>query len=245
VEYHEQMSNNYIPNSTVWINPKCKETEIVSRILTANICVSDLDDTDALSPAKRIGFDFKHFGKYPSYWSWILTSGLNYLFNGKNAESQSWRNFLEKYLRNPQELERIAQIFNPAAINESLFPGVIQFYQSLSLSCSKVYVTRNIGEIASAYALELGIDQLYSETYDKRKVLENLVNSNPQCRRWIVKGDSDEDTEMLDYLRFKKKNRKIDDVVGIKVAKSKPDPDYDLTLFRDYRGLVELIHKYQ
>jgi len=227
-------------SETFWINPRY-EQNLINRIINAQVCVSDLDDTDALSPAKKIGLDFGHFGKHFGYWSWIFKTGIDYLSLGKNAESQSWKGFVERFLRNPQELQRIVDSLNPTQINSSLFSGVKEFYHGLSPQCYTAYITRNIQEVTSAYAKFLGISETFSEAYDKRRVLENLVDSNPQHRRWIIKGDSDEDKEMLEYLRFKQKNHDIESVVGIKVDKSKPDQNYDLTLFRDYRDLVRMM----
>ena len=84
---------------------------------------------------------------------------------------------------------------------------------------------------------------MFAESYDKKHVLEELIKIHPKKKRWLIKGDSEEDTEMLNALKALKNNGKIDYVVGINVTKNEINALYDINVMRDYRGLVELIQK--
>lgn len=218
-------------------------SELVKRILATDICVSDLDDTDAESPAKIVAKDFRHYGINPAYWYWLVKAGINHSLDGKRSESDSWKEFAKRFLRNKDELERVKNIFTPEKVRSTLYPGVEEFYDLLPREAIKAYVTRNIQEIALAYADILGITAIWPKQYDKFETIKQIFEKSRTKKRWLVKGDSEEDLEMLSFLKFQKVHGKIDDVIGIYVTDEKLNPKFDVNLFRDYTGLVRLMKR--
>lgn len=220
-------------------------SELVKRILATDICISDLDDTDAPSPAKVLASDWRHYGRSPAYWTWLFKAGTKHLLFGKKSESGSWEKFINKFLRDPEELSRIEKLFTPEYLESTLFPGVKEFYGLLPRDAIRIYLTRNIREVALAYAGYLGINEIHAEQFDKHLTIQKIIQTPYLRKRWLVKGDSDEDQEVLSFLKYQKTRDKIDDVVGIYVTEEKLNPRFDINLFQDYRPLVELMKKHR
>ncbi len=220
------------------------QEELVVRIKTADICISDLDYTDANSPAKNLAADFFHFWS-KDYARWALSTAKRKIspLERQRADSESWSEFIDSFLKKEEELEYVKQRFSEAQVKKSLYPGVEEFYQSIS-GALKVYLTRNIPEVADAYARELGINVIIAEAFDKTEAIENYFLNNWNLKRWVVKGDSEEDAEVLDFLEYQKRRRKIDDVVGIYVCGDSYNSKFDINIPQDYRGLVEAMKRF-
>ena len=115
-------------------------------------------------------------------------------------------------------------MFCNETVRDSLFPGVEEFYQSLAIDC--FYVTRSIDEVAQAYGNVLGFKGVYPDEFRKDKSVEKFIeNGGAKYTRFIVKGNSEEDFEMLRFLRWCVLQGKIDDVIGIYIPKRKQDVD--------------------
>lgn len=211
---------------------------ILKKIKEAEVCLSDLDDTDAHSPARMVATQLFHYGNNSRYWRWLASSLQLRLRQGKSHESESWKTFVKEFLSTSEERERLKELFTPSLVSRTLFTGVAEFYQNLT--AQKIYLTRNVLEIAQAYADFLGVDKVYAERFDKSGAMEDIFSSHPQ-RRWVVKGDSPEDEEVIRFLSFQKSRKKIDYVVGIYVSDSPRNQNscFTLNIPCDYRGLVE------
>ena len=109
----------------------------------------------------------------------------------------------------------------------------------------KFYVTRNIKEIAQAYKQAAGFTGFMLEQFDKEKSIEELVKKHPERKRFILKGDSQEDEVALDYLEFSKRKKRIDEVLSIFVTDHpcSVNNKFDIHIGRDYTKLVELYLK--
>ena len=195
------------------------------RILSADVCLTDLDGTDAPSPTfnvavKAIGTS--HFDR--QYSSWVMQTVLAKANKTPGAESTQWRSYKDTFLSTTDARKDVADMFCSETVRNSLFPGVEKFYQSLGIDC--FYVTRSIGEVAKAYGKVLGFQGVYPDEFRKDRGVERFIeNGGGKYSRFIVKGDSDEDFEMLRFLRWCVLQGKIDDVIGIYVPKRKQDTD--------------------
>lgn len=238
-----QLKGKYKMNCPI-ITSDQELSELVKRILATDICISDLDDTDARSPAKELASDFEHYEKKPGYWIWLAKTGTKHLFSGKKSESDSWKEFVEKFLRGHEELSRIEKMLTPENVESTLFPGVKEFYSQLPDDALRVYLTRNIRGITQAYAQCLGINRIYAEQFDKLNAIKLILGQNPSRKSWLVKGDSEEDQEVLTFLKFQKTKNRIDDIIGIYVTEEELNPEFEINLFQDYRPLVDLIKNY-
>ncbi|MEK6864362.1 MAG: hypothetical protein AABX27_03660, partial [Nanoarchaeota archaeon] len=117
---------------------------------------------------------------------------------------------------------------------------------SMFPKAAKVFVTRTTDKIAEPYTNALGFDMVLESQYAKRESVDFMMGVFPDLKRFAVFGDSEEDLEMVDYLRFKLKKGSIDTLVSIYVAKSerKANLNFDASIGRDYSALVELVKKY-
>ena len=206
-----------------WVKVRGIEEGLFQRILHADACLSDLDDTDAASPAKfialhnwksRLWNDF-------NYLCWFAETGWHYLFNGNNAESQRWKKYVDIFLKkdgpdNNETMAEIDRLMNQEQIKSSLFPGVEELYSLLP--AQKFYISRNLPMIVQKYGQELKFKDSYGEVGQKGKFVERFVQEHPIFQNYIVRGNSDEDKEMVDVLQSSIHRRKIKSVGSIFVA---------------------------
>ncbi len=230
---------------TMWVlarEPLTVKT-LPQQLRAADVCISDLDDTDCNSPARmlaRRAIGTHHWS--PAYWDWGIQALTARKKKGQNSESKSWNLYVERFLSTAGAKLKVTEFFTPERIQSTLFPGVDAFYQRLS--AKKVYVSRNIAEVVQCYAEELGFAEWHGEELLKRQAVEKYVTAHPEQQHYIVKGDSEEDFEMLDFLRHRQREKKVASVLGIYCAKNffKEKHDFDVEIGRDYRGLVELLN---
>lgn len=232
----------------VWvaIKSELKREDLVERLLSSDIMVSDLDGTDAPSPAKEIAYTSLKRPKYlsdPRFWLWCISTEYKLIKNGKNAESETWATFVEKFLRNPKELEKLKQKYTPEFVASKFYQGVIDFYRLMSPNMIKIYLTRNIKEVAEAYKQSASFDEVMAEQFDKENSIKRISHRYPERRRFVVKGDSPEDEQMLKVLIHGKQRGKFNQVTSIYVADSANhlNPNFDINIGRNYKGLVELL----
>ncbi len=223
-------------NKQVWVASSLEETVLKERILNADVCLSDMDDTDTKPTARLIiTTGWKRYFLNPEFISWWMNETLKR--NGKDT----WRNYKNLFI-DEDERNRIKKVFTPEVIQEILLPGVKEFYSLLD--CHKVYVSRNLQEIVSSVGRELGFQDIIGESLDKEKSISEFIERNPQFKKYIVKGDSHYDEAMLKALEFYKKKGKIDHYISIWVSKEPNlNEKVDVNIGWNYTGLVELLRK--
>ena len=199
----------------------------------------DLDDNHADSPAKKIAkraIGTNHFS--PRYVGWCAKTAWKLAQKGKVAESETWRDYVDSFLRGEEALEYVRRLFTPESARKSLYSGVEDFCGLVS-GAERFYVTRNIAEVAEAYAGALGFNGFFPESDNKEGVVEEYVRRNSHVVRFGVGGDSDKDAAMIDVLRFYDK-----EVLGF-YSMDKPNdevhPKFDFYVSKDRSGLVELL----
>ncbi len=229
-----------------WVAAQDNLDEILSRelILACDVCFSDLDDTDTPSPAKKIAYDSLKSTMIfdPIFLGWCFIARYKLLREGKQAESEVWKYYMELFLRDSKKREKIRKRFTEENIPDLLYPGVQEFYEMLEVA-KKFYITRNIIEVVKPFADFLGFDNVMVEVFDKERVISQIIERYPEFRRCLVKGDSEEDEGILDKLDFYKGKGRIEDVVSCYVADS-PDninEKFTFNIGRNYFGLVGIM----
>lgn len=98
-----------------------------------------------------------------------------------------------------------------------------------------------IAEVPDNYAA--GFDEAMHEQFDKTAAIEKILEKYPQVRSFILKGDSSEDEEALDSLKFKQQKGRLDQVNSIYVTDSpnKLNDKFDVNIPRNYDGLVSIM----
>jgi hypothetical protein len=228
-----------------WLHIKDTWQDLKNKILSSDLLVSDLDGTDAKSPAIYVASDAFRRERYLTnidFLKWAVKSPLKLLAKGDVAESELWSEFVEKFLRNPVELDRVRDTFTPEFTASRLYPGLIEFYGMLNKKIKKIYSTRNIKEIAESYKIAVGFDEAIAEQNDNVKALEDICKRYPHKRRLIIKENYD-DTNLIDYLEFLVRNNHIDSYVTIFVTNSKSNlsPNFDINIGKDYTRLVQYL----
>ncbi len=234
-----------------WVGFSGLEHELCNKVLHADACLSDLDDTDARSPAKQIAQQNwkSRFLSDKAYRRWFLRTGWHYLLNGKSSESARWKEYVDTFLRegsgwNKDALSKVAELLDAGGVERSLFPGVPEFYTLLS--ADKFYISRNISFVTETYGQRLGFRRTFSEVYQKWEFTEGFVHNHPQYQRYLVRGDSDEDREMQDVLRSKARARKIDYVIGICVTQNRgKNHGFEIETSRNQQELVGCLGRYK
>jgi len=209
---------------------------------------SDLDETDADSPAKRIvkrAIGTNYFD--PKYLGWCLNTAFSLSLNGKSAESITWMRYVNNFLRTKGSIDKVKNFFTEEVVKASLYPGVEEFYSlmdSFSTAVDKYYLTRNIAEVAQAYAQVLGFNGFFSETEDKCKIVEKFIKDHPEILRYGFAGDSLEDEEAVDVLNHYLHQGTIESVVtlyrGDKPIEEKMKK-FLVQVPKDRTGLVEIL----
>lgn len=236
------------PKNGIWVavKPGVKLPEYLDRIKNADVLAADIDDTIAPSPAKRIAFsklkDIRFLAS-PKFMMWGFNTCLDLAVKGKAAESDAWKDFIELFLRDPAEQDKIRRQYTPEFARSTFYPGVADFYARLPRYMKKFFVTRNIREVGEAYLEAAGFNELLPEQFDKRGSLDMILLMQPEARRFLVQGDSEEDQEFLERLELKKKIGRLHQVTSIYVSGSpySLNPAFDINIGRDYTGLVKLL----
>ncbi len=214
--------------------------ELQHRVYATQVWFFDLDDTQASSPGKEIirqAIGTYHYS--PQYLFWLAGTGLKALGRKKQWVSSSWQQYVNTFLRPESARAEVLETFDIETVRSSLYPGVNSFCDCVSHS-QRYYVSRNIKEVVESYVYVLGFDGFFYEAFQKGKAVEDFVRQNPALQRYGVEGDSEEDGEMIDLLRFYHK-----ETISFQVMESlqpkKIDPRFEYALSRDHRGLVELL----
>jgi len=236
------------PSGRGWVavNSTIKDdADLRSRLLSADICFSDLDDTDAFAPAKKIAFDkwFSRLLNDDHYLGWFLDTTFAYLRDGRCAESEQWALYRETFLQDLVARENIGESFRVESARALVFPGVADFYKRIS--ALKFYVTQNVLPITGRFVDLFDFMGAFTEVDDKGKIIENFVLNHPRYQHYLVKGDMNTDYEMLDRLRFLMNKGRILEVTGCYVAfdceDDLMDPRFDINIGRNYFGLADIL----
>ncbi len=222
------------------------EMDLAGIIMRSDMLVSDLDDTAAKSPSKAAVFHFLRDTRMlakPAFVKWAFKAGYTRLKDGKKAESGLWKEFTESFLRDKQAIQSLEKRLTADYVSKRFFPGALEFYAELPKGMKRVYMTRSINAIAEHFRQAAGFDTALAEQYDKAGAVREITKRFPEKRRYVLIGDSDEDSEALDYLKFLWRYVKIDTLVSIYVAENdgKINKRFDINIGRDYTGLAKLV----
>ncbi len=234
------------PYKGIWVAVKdnINKKTLKERILDSDVCISDLDDTDAPSPAKKLAYSKLVSKKIfdPKFISWCLRTGFKLITKGKKVEHECWKEYVDKFLTNPYDLKEIKEKYNSEKVAKSLYPGVKEFYDLLP-NVFKSYFTRNIPEIANAFGKFLGFDEVIPKAFDKRSLTLDFIERRPFFKNYIVRGDSPEDEEIVDVLEFYQSQGKIKNVISIYRADSplKLNERFTVNVGKNSFGLVKII----
>ncbi|MBI2672127.1 hypothetical protein HYX16_04295 [Candidatus Woesearchaeota archaeon] len=220
------------------------------QMLEADVCISDLDDTDAKSPAKEIGIYNNLLSRRifnPRYIFWGLKGLIKYIKLEKNAESECWKEYIKLFLRDPKELSKIKSGIE-GKIRKLAIPGVKELYGLLP-NAYKVYFSRNIIEVLSAFSAYFGFNEFHAEVFDKQIETQRFVERDLESKekkpftRYMVRGDSVEDESVLEVLDFYVKKEKIEYVVScFRTTKEKENPRFTINVGSSDIGLVHLLN---
>jgi len=219
---------------------------IIDRMERTDLIISDLDDTDTYSPAKRIAYSYLARPdklSSPKFWTWAIPCFFDLMINGQDAEEGQWKKFRESFLSDPEELNY--QVMNHLGHAKSrAFPGLLDFYDNFP-SAKKAYISRNIPEIAEAYGAVYGFDKIVSNAFDREEAVRSVLDEFPNKRNVLFKGDAKSDEDILRILKEYKSSGRINSLVSINVANGwrRIHPDFDLTINRDYTALVEILQR--
>lgn len=214
--------------------------DVRRRVFQSNAWLFDLDETHAVSPGKLIArkaIGTRHYS--PSYLAWCAKTFYNWAMREPGVEGKRWAAYVDSFLREQEALDETVRMFDKEMVRKSLYPGVEDFC-SLVSDARRFYVTKNIFEVARAYADFLGFNGFYYEAANKADIVEQFfARDRPHLRFYGVEGDSGEDEEMLAVLRFYGK-----DTFGIVCSKEPVDLDsttFDINISRDHSGLVKIL----
>ncbi len=200
----------------------------------------DLDDNHAKSPAKMIAKRALGTSRFnPSYLNWCLQTAVALATRGKASESESWRDYVEKFLRNPESIEEVRKVITPELAKNSFYPGVLDLCGMLT--GRKIYVSRNIEPIIRVYAGVANIDDCIAECSDKSFPVSEYLTRNLHLNNVGIEGDSEEDIKMIEAARSR--DRKVISICSMD-SPEKPVEGFDFYVSKDRRGLVELLRNH-
>jgi hypothetical protein len=216
---------------------------ILKKLSSIDIIVSDLDDTDAYSSAFRIGIRLvnRYFLQKPCIRSWCISQAVHVL-EGSFDKDAAGQEFLHEVFSDGCMRKDAEMACSPAFIASKLFPGIQDFYRQFHVP--KVYLTRNIPCIAQQYEAFLGLEfGLYNQC-DKEKGIADIIQKYPFKRNYLIKENNPSDgIDICGYLREMELFGAIDSFVSVFVVKNKSsvNPEFDINISRDYRLLNKAI----
>ncbi len=213
---------------------------LLPRLIGTEVWFADLDDCDARSPAKRVVMNAvgtKHYS--PKYLAWSLKNSYDII---RRRENKVWQDYVQTFLNAPESLVEMQNFLTVGKVRATVFEGVENFYAMLN--SKKYYVTRNIETVARLYAKHFGFNGLYCEVNDKGKVVEQFILNNPWFKYYGCSGDSVEDEEMFDVLKFYSKKKKIDSAITLYCSKKIKD-NVDIATTKDRTALVSVMAGYK
>lgn len=210
------------------------------RIQHAQVWFFDLDDNHAYSPAKIIAKQATGTSYVsPTYLLWCMTTAWALLTDGKGAECRTWEKYIATFLYDADTRNKLREQWSPDVVSKSLYPGVQDFCREVSHAW-RLYVTRNIAEVAEAFAETLHFTGYVPEAGAKEHVVERFVRQHPGFDVYGVEGDSECDGAMADVLRFYNK-----EVIAICSMDKPREPArvFDVSVSKNRKGLVDLLQR--
>jgi hypothetical protein len=207
------------------------------KLKSVDMWFMDLDDNHAPSPAKIIakrGWGVRK-REFLTYLLWCLGTGSALLDGQKGAESKRWKKYVGEFLQDEEARIKVGDLFTPEVVQKSLYPGVEEFCRGRGF---RTYVTRNISEVAAAYARFLDFGNMITEAYDKGKAIENFLVEKPWIKKVGIEGDSEEDGEMISVAK-----RRGLEIVSI-YSMDKPgemDSRFDYAVSKSRMGLLGML----
>ncbi|MBI4141217.1 hypothetical protein HY485_05265 [Candidatus Woesearchaeota archaeon] len=237
--------------SWIAIADDADESGLVKRIKQADIILSDLDQTDAF-PAKELVLNFVMDGRNlfnRHLWHWFGTVGYLLYVEGKRAFNDATLSFTNSFIKTPRELTRIKKKYQQSYVTTTFYPGVLDFYKALPQAL-KIYVTRNIEEIAKPYAEAANFNYALQEQYDKKNAVDIVRKQFPERKRFIIRGDSSSEeimaTRCRELLIEEDLTKRIDDTLYINVAGSyrAQNPRADINVSINQTALAEWVRDF-
>lgn len=221
----------------VLVNNGITPISLANRIRSADLLISDLDDTDAPSPAMKVIMKTLPLQMFtPKAYSWIVRALPK--INSEESQYDLWHEYVCTFLSTPEAKEKIALQFNKFNTKLSLYEGVWSFYCNLPLQLPKHYVTRNILSISEAYSKANYMNAPVCDCSDKLTGVKSLLEQYTHIRSVVIKEDSPAVAPIIKYLLSKGIN-----VLSIQIARRQTDAIelFDAVIPRDYRGLNALL----
>lgn len=225
--------------------------DLARRFASLQVWFSDLDDFDTRSPAKIIAMRAVGAGYLnPAYLGWILETLFLFCSRGKKGgEAASWKNYYNRFLKakaegdwlNDEAFRFVDRLLASPSIEGLLYPGVIDFYARLG--AEKYLVTRNLERIAFRYSKVIPYAAYYHEVEDKAALVNSIVESRPDVRRYGLGGDSIEDAQAADALDFQYRKGRIDLPICLcRTASPRAlDPSFNVFVGKDRSALASLL----
>ena len=146
--------------------------------------------------------------------------------------------------RSRDELKEIEKEFLHDKISPFLYPGVERFFSLVPRHIYKALMTKNITEVAIAFADFLRIEEIIPEAFDKERETFRFVEENKHLKRYVIFEDCEPDFfAVMGVLNFYKRRGKIDKVTGFYVADSenKQIEKATVNIGKDFSGLANLL----
>ncbi|MBS3147020.1 hypothetical protein J4471_04980 [Candidatus Woesearchaeota archaeon] len=234
-----------------WVatNRELSRKELSDLVLGSDAVIADLDDCILPSPAKRLVYerlrDIKSYFDY-DFILWSLESGLSLIKDGKSAESDCWKEYIDLFLytreRKIEAKEKIERLLREGKLKE--YPGASDFFNLVLKSSDSHLLTRNIPEITEIFREKYGFSYAFSQTWNKVALVVPSLFTNRQ-EKYLIIGDSKEDQRLVDKLKPCEGTIGSGKVTSIYVAESPNErhlnEHFTINIGRDYRGLVDIL----
>ena len=106
-----KLTDKKYSSSWIIIPDDTNESDLIRRILVRDIIISDLDQTDAF-PAKEVVVNFLRTGNHATdrgLWNWLIAAAYLFYDQGTKAYNDVAASFINTFLKNPREQERLAK----------------------------------------------------------------------------------------------------------------------------------------
>ena len=232
----------------VALNEETDESSLAKKIREADIILADLDGTDTSSGYSLVLYSLNQpeFFSTIKFWKYLAKSAYLYAKKRKKSESEIWKNWINTFYRDKSHLKNVREMYTPKFANSELYKGVREFYDTLRGDALRVYVSRNLDEVIEAFSKTLAFNDFFAEQFNKKDSVKQILERFPHRKRFIVKGDTAEDEEMFDELKYWKKVEQINDVYFINIANHERNynPRADVNSSRNQLALAEWLKQY-
>lgn len=225
--------------------PEQVREELKKKVKRTEAWFLDLDDNLAPSPAKKIvkkAIGTKYYS--PDYLKWLAETGWASWKKGKEAETEGWRDYVERFLDEGARKE-VKEMFKPEEVEKSFYPGVEEWGRLISRKAEVYLISRNIEEVVEAYATALGrrgisLQGIFPEAYKKEEAIKQFIEQQPKLRLYGIDGDSQEEGKMIEVL----KGKIVLGIYSMGYPTEGIDERFDFGVSREDRsGLVEITER--